>query len=298
MIKVFEKFSKEQEILTWLEQNDKNCASNSYSISDDGIIDVEGDVDIMRKELTSIPYQFGEVSGYFKCSVNQLTSLRGCPSSVGGSFLCSNNQLTSLQGCPSTVGGNFWCGDNQLTSLQYAPSSVGGSFGCSNNKLPNLQYAPASVGGAFDCSKNELNSLQGCPSTVGGYFDCSNNKLTSLKYAPSSVGEWFWCFDNQFHNLGDLVGIPKFIGGDAFGGYFKSDIPEVDIFGYKLVGDIIAPNYGEFEAMDVLYEESGKKYYQPNALKKFLRQESPSYLSKVNLKEIESKFKELGYEII
>jgi hypothetical protein len=33
--------------------------------------------------------QFRNVSGYFYCDNNQLTSLEGCPSSVGGDFYCS-----------------------------------------------------------------------------------------------------------------------------------------------------------------------------------------------------------------
>jgi hypothetical protein len=251
MLKVFEKFSKEQEILDWLIKFDINFSSNEYTISVDGVIDVAGNVDISEKNLESVPYKFGEVTGDFDCYFNKLTSLQGFPSSVGGDFYCHRNQLTSLQYAPSSVGGDFWCGNNQLTSLQYAPASVGGSFSCVNNQLTNLQYAPASVGGDFSCSKN------------------------------------------KFRNLGDLVGLPKFIGGD-----FNCGIPEETIFGYKLVGDVIAPNYDIFKDMNILYEEAGEKYYQPNALRGFIRQESPSYLTKINLKEIENKFREIGYTII
>ena len=55
--------------------------------------------------------------GYFACSYNQLTSLKGAPASVGGHFYCYNNQLTSLEGAPASVGGYFYCSNNQLTTL-------------------------------------------------------------------------------------------------------------------------------------------------------------------------------------
>ena len=56
-------------------------------------------------------------SGYFGCSLNQLTSLDGVPSRVTGNFNCSYNKLTSLEGAPSHVVGDFNCSRNKLTSL-------------------------------------------------------------------------------------------------------------------------------------------------------------------------------------
>jgi hypothetical protein len=209
MIKLFESYNKEKEILDWLEKFDENFYTNEYTISNGGIIDVCGAVDISKKNLKSILYKFGEVTGFFSCS------------------------------------------DNKLTSLQYAPVSVGGSFYCQRNKLTSLQYAPASVGGDFIC------------------------------------------YENQFRNLGDLVGLPKSIGGKLY-----CYIPEADIFGKDLLSHVILPNYGEFEAMDVIYVEAGIKYYQPNAFRKFLRQESPSTYSTINYKEIGVKFGECGYVIL
>jgi len=110
----------------------------TYTISPHGLIDVNGNVDITSKNLTSIPVQFGHVSGYFYCYKNNLTSLQGAPQSVSGDFDCSHNNLTSLQGAPQSVGGNFGCDNNNLTSLQHAPQSVGGDFYCSNNNLTSL----------------------------------------------------------------------------------------------------------------------------------------------------------------
>jgi hypothetical protein len=99
----------------------------------DGVVHVLGDVDLYNKRLTSIPVQFGYVSGFFDCRANLLDSLEGCPSEVGGVFDCSHNNLTSLEGCPSEVGGNFDCSNNWLTSLKGCPKEVIGDFDCGYN---------------------------------------------------------------------------------------------------------------------------------------------------------------------
>ena len=117
----------------------KRCITGTYTINDDGSIDVDGDVDLSTKKLTKIPFKFRNVSGDFYCNNNQLTSLKGAPNNVGGDFFCYDNQLTSLEGAPNNVGGGFYCSNNQLTSLEGAPNTVGGGFYCDNN--PNLPYS-------------------------------------------------------------------------------------------------------------------------------------------------------------
>ena len=117
----------------------KECVIGTYTINDDGSIDVDGDVVISNKRLTKIPFNFRNVSGDFWCNGNRLSSLEGVPNNVGGEFDCSDNQLTSLESAPNSVGGNFICYDNQLTSLEGAPKTVGGSFCCYDN--PNLPYS-------------------------------------------------------------------------------------------------------------------------------------------------------------
>ena len=54
--------------------------------------------------------------GYFYCSYNKLTSLKGAPREVNGSFYCSDNELTSLEGAPREVDGHFYCSYNKLTN--------------------------------------------------------------------------------------------------------------------------------------------------------------------------------------
>jgi len=52
--------------------------------------------------------------GYFDCSNNQLTSLKGAPREVNGNFSCSHNKLTSLEGAPREVKRGFYCYKNQI----------------------------------------------------------------------------------------------------------------------------------------------------------------------------------------
>ena len=149
-----------------------------------GLVDVKGNFGCTGKGLTNLRgIRFGEVSGYFNCDYNQLTTLEGAPQSVGGEFDCSNNQLTSLEGAPQTVGDSFFCYGNQLTTLKGAPRTVGGVFFCAGNRLTTLEGAPQTIRRDFSCSGNQLTSLEGAPQSVRGIFYCSDNPVseTTLK---------------------------------------------------------------------------------------------------------------------
>jgi hypothetical protein len=154
--------------------------------------------------------KFGRVSGGFRCSFNNLTSLEGAPLEVGGVFECNKNMLTSLEGAPQKVGLSFYCNENRLTSLEGAPRKILKEFSCKDNQLVSLSGAPEEVGGFFDCSQNRLVSLIGAPSKVGKIFDCSLNKLTSLMGAPIEIGSDFICNNNP---LKSLEGFPEKVGG-------------------------------------------------------------------------------------
>ena len=55
-----------------------------------------------------------KIGGFFDCSHNKLTSIKGCPKEVEGYFCCSFNQLTSIEGCAEKIGGNFSCSFNKI----------------------------------------------------------------------------------------------------------------------------------------------------------------------------------------
>ena len=85
-----------------------------YSLNEDLSIRVNGNVDISFMNIAEFPsyIQFDIVVGYFDCSENKLTSLRGCPREVIGNFYCYNNQLDSIRYCPEEVAGKFFCQGN------------------------------------------------------------------------------------------------------------------------------------------------------------------------------------------
>jgi len=140
----------------------KKWGIKNYTIKD-GLVYVDGDVNLYGKGLTKLPLNFGEVSGYFYCSVNNLSSLEGAPSRVGGDFRCSENRLTSLEGAPSRVGGYFICHSNELNSLEGAPEVVEKNFFCHDNKLTSLKGGSKVRGAVYLAHNNKLINFYGFP---------------------------------------------------------------------------------------------------------------------------------------
>ena len=131
-LKMFESYQSESAVA---EICDKFGIRN-WSIVD-GLVNVDGNVNLFNRELTELPLKFGTVTGYFHCGGNKLTTLEGCPNRVGGRFSCSDNKLTSLVGCPRSVGGDFWCRSNNIrefTGIGY----IGGQLWCDGNPIENI----------------------------------------------------------------------------------------------------------------------------------------------------------------
>ena len=80
----------------------------NWSINKDGLVDVDGNIDLSNKSLTKLPLRFGRVFGNFFCSNNKLTTLEGAPKLVQLDFKCVNNNLTTLKGAPKNVGRHFY----------------------------------------------------------------------------------------------------------------------------------------------------------------------------------------------
>ena len=81
----------------------------NYSINGDGNVDVDGNVNLFRRNLTELPVQFGTVTGHFNCVDNALTSLDGSPKNVLRNFDCSHNLITSLVEKPVKLTTLFQC---------------------------------------------------------------------------------------------------------------------------------------------------------------------------------------------
>ena len=104
------KYTNNAEIKTWCEE----MGIKRYTINDKGEIDVDGYVDLSRRDLKELPYKFGKITGpegvftMYKCK--NLISLKNCPDEVSRYFdidCCS--KLDSLEGCPKKVERNFYC---------------------------------------------------------------------------------------------------------------------------------------------------------------------------------------------
>lgn len=84
-----------------------------YTISKDGIIDVDGDVTLQshnfsRLNFTEFPIQFGHVTGSFYCENSNITSFKGFPHTVDGRCSINNSEyFTTLENSPKC--GIFLC---------------------------------------------------------------------------------------------------------------------------------------------------------------------------------------------
>lgn len=132
-IKRFESYSDEDLI-------HKLCAKfkiTDYIINDDYSIDVSGDVNLAySKGIKRLPLRFRNVTGYFFCMGNSLTTLKGCPEYVGGDFCCSSNKLTNMEFSPKKIEGCVDYRNNMITSLKYAPNDVSEWINVNDNNLP------------------------------------------------------------------------------------------------------------------------------------------------------------------
>ena len=143
-------------IESWCEE----MGIENYTINSKGEIDVDGDVDLSKKDFKELPYKFRIVDGYFNIGHNRnLTSLKNCPDRVNGNyFSCKDcDGLKTMIGCPSYIRGSLlcnWC--KNLISLEGCPKEVKRDFFC--NSCINL------------------NSLEGCPKEVGRIFACGSCK--------------------------------------------------------------------------------------------------------------------------
>lgn len=136
-LKLFEDYSDINSIC-------RKLGIKNYTINQNGTVDVTSHVDISNMRLDKIPLQFGKIEGYFNCSKNNLTSLKGSPTIVGGCFYCHENNLTSLEYSPEKAL-SLYCSDNNLTNLE----------GCTDKLL------------SFKCNgRNNLISLKGGPTDV------------------------------------------------------------------------------------------------------------------------------------
>jgi hypothetical protein len=149
-IKLFEDFKDTSDLKEKLD----SYGIENYTINSDGVIDVDGEVNLANKNLDEIPFNFGKVTDSFIIVNNNLTSLEGCPYYVGGEFACQFNKLKNLKGSPDEIVYNFYASKNNLESLEGMPSEIGGNFYCDGN--PNLKELDSisNIEGEIHCDGN------------------------------------------------------------------------------------------------------------------------------------------------
>lgn len=167
--------------------------SGTYTIDEDGYVNVVGNVSLAYKKLTEIPIKFGTVTGAFDCSNNYLTTLKNAPKKVGKFFDCGDNKLTSIIGCPDT---KDWISfnNNHIKNLEGCPERLSG-FYINNNHLTNLIGGPSYVEKDYECMKNFITTIEDGPSFVGDTFDFGDNEITSLRGLPEDIKR-FSCHGN------------------------------------------------------------------------------------------------------
>lgn len=159
-----------KKIQQWLIEHNRSPKPASYHIHDNLTVDIEGDMVISNLSLSEIPMQFGWVKGTFRCSHNNLTSLKGSPRKVDNDFQCEYNFLETLEYSPEEIGKSFLCHDNKLKSFKGVTPHIPRNFSCENNKLVSFEFAPLSVGGLFDCRENNFRSIEDLKIVVLGSF--------------------------------------------------------------------------------------------------------------------------------
>jgi hypothetical protein len=184
-------------IKEWLD----NMNVINYLINEDHTIDVDGDVDLSHKGLTTFPsfITFRSVTGSFTCNHNKLKSLKGCPYKVGVSFYCNDNLLKNLDHGPSFVGSSYIAHGNNLISLKGIAETVN-SFSCNDNLLKSLKHLPRVIYGDLYCNENLLNNLSYIPRNIKGnlYID-----FKGRDYSITDIRKV--CYVEELIYMGDKV---------------------------------------------------------------------------------------------
>jgi len=171
-------------------------------------VEVEGDLDLHKNNLTSLPESFGnlKIGGSLCLNNNYLTSL---PESfgnlkIGGILELDSNKLTSLPESFGNlkIGDGLYLSNNNLTSLpeSFGNLKIGGSLWLNHNNLTSLPESFGNLKIAWDLwlSHNKLESLPESFGNlkIGGSLCLDNNFLESLPYilAMNQTIKKDWCY--------------------------------------------------------------------------------------------------------
>lgn len=169
------------------------------------LVNVSGNVTLKNPSdteyLTNGLFEFGKVDGDFIIMNYQngnrgiLKSLEGSPREITGLFRISEQQLTSLKGRPESVGRLILC-NLDITTLKDSPKEIYELY-ISNTKIKNFEGLPKRIDGNFTCTSNpELVSLEGLPKRVWGQFTFVNNgKFFDLDTIKNYTDADWYCIE-------------------------------------------------------------------------------------------------------
>jgi hypothetical protein len=173
----------------------------NYEIKEDFSVDVTGNVDISKMNISKIPVKFRSVTGDFICASNRLCNLTNSPDKIGGIFDCSSNDIYTLLSGPKFVAGGYYCMDNKLVDLEGFPIYCQVVFDASRNLLRTLDGCPDKVTvNYFNVSYNNLKSLKNGPKLTND-FDCNHNEIETLLNGIKDVKGTFNCEHNRLYNI-------------------------------------------------------------------------------------------------
>ena len=123
----------------------------------------EASINLGKKELKSIPFEFGNIKRSMDLSFNKITSLKNCPVYIERSFHIAGNLLTSIDYFPEYIGNSIYISKNPIKSLVGLPLIVHGKLFCRDCGLTNLIGCPVIVHRGINVAENPLVSIEGGP---------------------------------------------------------------------------------------------------------------------------------------
>lgn len=153
----------------------------------DGLINVNGKVNLWQIGENKIPYKFGTVDGYFEISFSMLSTLEGLPNIIKGNLFMVNSSLKKLDYLPNKVTGLVDLSFNQLSDLYSLKGLDCGKINVDSNPVGYLyKFGIMEEVDAFNTLRvvidNELNlkRLKYFYSLMDRNFDLDIDKLSKF----------------------------------------------------------------------------------------------------------------------
>lgn len=189
----------------------------NYEINNN-LINVNGDVNLSKKRLSNLPFQFGDINGDLNIANNKFTNLDGLFKSCNNLY-ANNNLINNLSGM-GYIKRNIDLSHNKITTLKGIQPIIDGSLLLNNNRLSNLKDGPIKIVNDFNVSDNKITSLIEMPKSVNIFYidnnnvknlkhlthimnslKINNNKITTLEHLPEKIEFDLYLSKNNISNI-------------------------------------------------------------------------------------------------